>query len=147
MLKQTILLGCLLIISNTIPVSASPVLALEEPTMMLPEEFTVTVQDANGRSVQRVLPTVNRYQGEDGGYIAFYSRNPEIGVYSVGGGIYVVGQVRLQGEYWGRIFQPAGYEGEDISAEQVFKDLADEIFPQCNGGCWAGGDTGGWLGR
>ncbi len=115
--------------------------------MMLPENFTVTDQNGDGPVGPRVLPTVNRYQGADGGYVAFYTRNPHIGLYSVGGGIYVVGQVRLQGEYWGRIFQPAGYEGEDISAEQVFKDLADEVFPQCKGGCWAGGDTGGWLGR
>jgi hypothetical protein len=119
---------------------------------MLPEDFRVYVGEGvviNHPSPgyqERILPTVNRYQGKDGGYIAIYSYNASQGVYSLGEGIYVIGQIRLQGKYIGRIFHPMGYEGEDISAAEEFKQLADETFPACQGDCWAGGDTGGWFG-
>ncbi len=95
--------------------------------------------------VEKTLPTVNKYTGDDGGYIAVYSRDPKGSVYSIGNGIYVVGQIRLQGYYQGRIFQPRGHENQDISASQDLKNLTNEIFPGREGGTWAGGDTGGWF--
>jgi hypothetical protein len=52
---------------------------------------------------ERVLPTVNQYTSPDGGYIACYSHNEEGAAYSVGDGIYVMGQIRLQGQYINRI--------------------------------------------
>lgn len=94
---------------------------------------------------KRVLPTVNDYTGGDGGYIAAYSRNGDKAVYSVGDGIFVVGQIRLQGQYVGGIFVPQGYEGVDISADPTLKSLCDKTFPD-SAPCWAGGDTGGWFG-
>ncbi len=90
----------------------------------------------------RILPTVNQYTEADGGYVAFYSRDPAKAVYSVGGGIYVVGQIRLKGRYIGRIFHPAGYENQDISAAPEFKALCRQTFAVEG---WAGGDTGGWF--
>lgn len=119
---------------------------------ILPEDFRVYVSEAAVINhpvpsyQEKILPTVNRYQGKDGGYIAIYSHNVVRGVYSVGGGIYVIGQIRLQGKYIGRIFYPAGYEEQDISAAEQFKQLADDTFESCQGDCWAGGDTGGWFG-
>ncbi|MHC5723142.1 MAG: hypothetical protein ACYT04_36310 [Nostoc sp.] len=119
---------------------------------ILPEDFRVYVGEAGVINhpvpgyQEKILPTVNRYQGKDGGYIAIYSHNSVSGVYSVGGGIYVIGQIRLKGKYIGRIFHPAGYEGQEISAAEEFKQLADETFESCQGDCWAGGDTGGWFG-
>lgn len=119
----------------------------------LPEDFRVYTNDrgivsnnAGGmqESEGRVLPTVNQYRGEDGGYVAFYSRDPAKAVYSVGGGIYVVGQIRLKGRYKGRIFHPEGYEDQDISAAVEFKELCFKTFGVQG---WAGGDTGGWFGR
>ncbi len=120
---------------------------------LLPTDFKVYV-GPDGRVVpvptsgyeERSLPTVNKYTGADGGYIACYSRNQEGSVYSVGSGIYVMGQIRLQGQYVNGIFQPSGYENRDISAVQELKDLSNQTFPACKGGCWAGGDTNGWFG-
>jgi hypothetical protein len=81
------------------------------------------------------------------GAIACYSHSEVGSSYSVGQDIYVVGIVSdLVGRYIGRIFQPEGYEGKDISAEQTFKDLCNARFPSCKNGCWAGGDTGGFFG-
>lgn len=119
---------------------------------LLPENFKVYVK---GVSVinhpapgyeQRVLPTVNQYMGDDGGYIACYSHNQKGSIYPVGGDIYVMGQIRLQGKYIGRVFEPKGYEGKDISAAQEFKSLCNRTFSSAQGGGWAGGDTGGWFG-
>ena len=119
----------------------------------LPEDFRVFTNDrgivgTNSGGIdgfeERILPTVNQYTGEDGGYVAFYSGNPAKAVYSVGGGIYVVGQIRLKGRYIGRIFHPADYENQDISAVPKFKMLCRQTFGVEG---WAGGDTGGWFAR
>jgi len=120
---------------------------------LLPEGFYVYVGD-NGSVVnwpipgyeQRPMPTINKYPGPDGGYIVCYSRNKEGSVYSVSDDVYVMGQIRLQGQYIGRVFHPQGYDNQDISAVQELKDLCNQTFPACKGSGWAGGDSGGWFG-
>ena len=119
----------------------------------LPEDFRIfmnhqgifgTSKSEGPEAESRILPTVNQYKGAYGGYVAFYSRDPAKAVYSVGGGIYVVGQIRLKGRYIGRIFHPEGYEYQDISAVSEFKALCRQTFGVEG---WAGGDTGGWFGK
>lgn len=87
------------------------------------------------------FPTVNDFTGFPGCYLAAYSR-PN------GDEIEAIGQVRVPGRYEGRICQPTEYEGQDVSAESVFSELFEQHFPQAcsDGRCWAGGDTGGFLG-
>ncbi|MEH2380264.1 MAG: hypothetical protein V7K27_15490 [Nostoc sp.] len=134
--------------------STAPALLVSKVTdYLLPEDFRVYVSAQGGvvnwpapGYIEKILPTVNKYTLQDGGYIACYSHNQEGSIYSVGGGIYVMGQIRLQGGYIGRIFQPKGYEGKDISAAQEFKTLCNQTFPAARSGGWAGGDTGGWFG-
>lgn len=118
---------------------------------LLPKKFKVYVKDKIVIShpevgfETRILPTINRYKGKDGGYVAFYSSsNPGINGYAVGDGIYVIGQIRLQGKYNGRIFEPREYEGKDISGVKRFKDLCGEYF-SLEGYIGAGGHTGGWF--
>jgi len=120
---------------------------------LLPEDFTVYV--LGGKVVNWPAPgahpvklsTRNNYRGPGGGYIACYSYKAAGSAYGVGGTIYVMGQVRLPGEYDGRIFQPTGYRGRDISAAAEFTKICAEEIAACSGGvCWAGGDTGGWFG-
>ncbi|WP_131782659.1 hypothetical protein [Legionella gresilensis] len=92
-----------------------------------------------------LIPTDNSYTGMPGCYIACYSHNP--GVYAVSPSISVMGQIRVQGSYTNRICQPQGYQNQDISAEQIFKDLCSNKIAACrSASCWAGGDTGGWFG-
>jgi hypothetical protein len=89
------------------------------------------------------LPTTSPPSGS----IACYSHNQEGSSYSVGNDIYVMGLINhLMGRYVGRIFQPEGYEGKDISKEQQFKNFCNGTFLACKGECWAGGDTGGFYG-
>ncbi|ABR64730.1 peptidase C1 [Sinorhizobium medicae] len=127
-----------------------------QPTMpfynFLPEDFKVYVGADGGVSYmpgpqrqERTLPTINRYGGPDGGYVAVCSRVADHAVYSVGDGIYVVGQIRLQGAYEGRFFVPKGYGGKCISAAPDIKAICDQAFPG-SAPNWASGDAGGWFG-
>lgn len=122
-------------------------------TRLLPENYSVYT--SGGQVVNRpypglgrqALPTVNSFRGAPGCYVACYSHSSEKAAYSVGGGIYVMGQVRVGGRYIKRVCHPENYVNKDISAEQYFKHLCNRTFPdRCTTGCWAGGDTGGWFG-
>jgi len=130
-----------------------PIDETTKPSCFLPEDFKVYT---NGNVVvnwpypgfdERTLRTVNHYEGQDGGYVAIYTRNQEKGIYSVGGGIYVIGQIRVQGEYVGRIFVPTGYQiGDDITRDREILKTCEEHFPGMGEDMWIGGDTGGWFG-
>lgn len=120
---------------------------------MLPEKYYVYAGNDGVVNVpypglkKVLLPTVNKYKESPGCYIACYSHDKSRAVYSVGGDIYVMGQVRVKGNYENRICLPEGYESADISALDLFKKICNENISNCsNGGCWAGGDTGGWFG-
>jgi hypothetical protein len=121
---------------------------------LLPRNFTVYVLDGGGvinwaapGTHPVVLPTHNLYRGAGGGYVACYSHRAKGSAYPISSDIYVMGQLRLRGDYDGRIFQPRGYVDKDISAIAKFKQLCGQALAACRGNaCWAGGDTGGWFG-
>lgn len=123
------------------------------PKYWLPENFFVYVR---GNAVinhpapgyqKKAFPTRNLFKSSPGCYVACYTHNKDNAVYGVGGNIYVAGQLRLRGDYIGRVCHPAGYRNKDISAAQKFKFLCSRYLQEsCRGGCWAGGDTGGWFG-
>lgn len=119
---------------------------------MLPENFKVYVK---GNQVvnkyyhgfdERTLPVKNHYKEIDGGYVALYTRKKEGSVYSVGGGIYVIGMVRVKGRYIGRIFYPEAYkQGENITQDKEILSICHRYFPSHRGELWIGGDTGNWY--
>lgn len=96
--------------------------------------------------VRTKLRTINQYEGEDGCYIAVYSHDKNGSAYSVADDIYVMGQIRVQGQYQGRVCRPMGHENQDISANPTLQRLTNRYFPGHIGGAWPGGDTGGWFG-
>lgn len=121
--------------------------------IILPTPFPVYIQ--NGVVVNHPLPgfsaiplpTNNDFIDMPGCYIACYSHDAINGIYSVSDAIYVNGQVRVSGEYNGRTCVPRGYLNRDISKITFFKQLCVKKIKSCGAGdCWAGGDTGGWLG-
>lgn len=133
--------------------------ALDEPSMnteanktLLPSPFPIYIVGGAGvinhpypGGVRAFLPTDNSYTMSPGCYIACYSH--QSGVYAVSSDISVIGQIRVKGEYNERICQPDSYKGKDISTVDKFKILCSEKFKPCkHNKCWAGGDTGGWLG-
>lgn len=79
--------------------------------------------------------------------VAIYTRDPEAGLYSVGDGIYVMGQVRVKGEYVDRIFVPEGYRlGDEITRDPKILETCEKYIPDMQNDFWIGGDTGGWFG-
>ncbi len=119
---------------------------------LLPESFRVYVR---GTAVinhpqpgfqERVLTTVNDFRGVPGCYVACYSHSSQGSVYAVGGGVYVMGQVRVPGRYDGRVCLPDRYGRADISAQPGMRELCKASIPACGDACWGGGDTGGWFG-
>jgi hypothetical protein len=122
---------------------------------LLPEDFRVYVRPGcvinHGcpGMEEKILPTVNHYTGKEGGYLAIYTTDASKGIYDVGNGIYVAGQVRFPGHYVGRIFVHEGHEfGKAATEEQLQELLAicAQYFPELGGNMWLGGDTGGWFG-
>ncbi|MFA6915433.1 MAG: hypothetical protein WC222_03480 [Parachlamydiales bacterium] len=120
----------------------------------LPEDFAVYTDgkivinwQPSERYEKKMLPTFNHYQGQDGGYVAIYTHDKEAAVYGVGGDIYVIGQIRVQGHYDGRIFIPKGYKrGDNITQDPELLEICATYFPSMSGNMWVGGDTGGWFG-
>lgn len=116
---------------------------------LLPEDYKVFVRNSTVVNhpapgyQEKVFPTANVFRGKPGCYLACYSRQG--GVYSVGGGIFAAGQIRVEGRYVNRICRPRGFEEADVSAVESFKKLCNAKVPGCKD-CWAGGDTGGWFG-
>jgi hypothetical protein len=102
---------------------------------------------APGASLRR-LPTKDYYMESDGCYVACYSHGIYRSVYSVSSDIHVMGQIRVKGEYYGRVCQPSRFVGKDISKEKYFNTLCQMMLPtRCSRhSCWAGGDTGGFFG-
>ena len=121
-------------------------------TSLLPSPYPVYVLENQGvinhpfaGATKAFLPTDNSYSSSPGCYVDCYSHNP--GVYTVGPDIYVMGQIRVKGQYSNRICQPAGFINTDISTVASFKQLCAEKIATCvDNSCWVGGDTGGWFG-
>lgn len=94
---------------------------------------------------EKSLTTVNSYLEPDGGYIFCHSPNKEGGVYSVGNGVYVMGRIRVRGQYVNQLFQPFGHDNQDLSTIQEFNELCNRTFPACKGQGWAVAGAGGWF--
>ncbi len=99
----------------------------------------ISAQDPDGDATH-----ANLYQGgAASGDIICYCHCADAGLYVAGDDIYGIGTINLEGSFDSRgIFEPRGYEGQDISAIDGFKFTCNLAFPGCNGGCWAGGSTG-----
>jgi hypothetical protein len=97
---------------------------------------------------ERRFPTINSFKSAPGCYVACYSRNEAESVYEIDTGIYVMGQLRIPGQYKGRICEPKGLASVDISADDGMREkCTNALTTACkDNGCWTGGDTGGWFG-
>ncbi|MEH2038631.1 hypothetical protein [Nostoc sp.] len=114
----------------------------------VPQSYVSQILDPNKSILPKTfyLPTVSDFKGYPGCYIAAYSRQ-KIG-HPVGNNVYVVGQVRVPGHYEEKNCEPKGHEGKKIDSLDDFKKLFDRELPQTckNKNCWAGKETGGFLG-
>jgi hypothetical protein len=127
--------------------ASGPDHALTRGFVVYSDDQIVVNHPAAGLTPRRV-PVWNRYGGTGGGYVACYTHDLTHGAYRVAPDIAVAGLVRLKGIYQGRIFQPDDYRDQDISALARFKAICGRALKACRGNrCWAGGDTGGFVGE
>ena len=83
-------------------------------------------------------PPLHPNQGD----IICFSNNADGSNYFIGNNMWAMGRITLDGTYTpDGLFEPIGFAGKDISAEQKFKDLCNRRFAPCKNGCWAGGET------
>jgi len=81
-----------------------------------------------------------------GCYIACHSTNPDKAVYAISPKIFVIGLIRIQGQYEGQFCRPKDYEKAEIRDEVIFKEICSKTFQCIGNSCWAGGDTGKLFG-
>ncbi|RCJ32411.1 hypothetical protein A6769_28185 [Nostoc punctiforme NIES-2108] len=116
----------------------------------VPQSYVSQLLDPNQSILPNdfYLPTINDFTGYPGCYIAAYSHQKKMSVNSVGGNVYVMGQVRVPGHYEGKNCEPKGYEGKKIDSLDYFKKLFDQKLPKAcmNKNCCAGKETGGFVG-
>lgn len=121
---------------------------------LLPNEFKVYYKENTSISdipfegaTEKTLPTHNTYSGTPGCYVTCYSRKEKQSIYPLNNHTYVMGQLRLPGQYNGAQCQPTGFENRDLSGLGRFKDMCEKEFPtQCaHSSCWASGETGQWF--
>jgi hypothetical protein len=137
----------LLVVDGRAAGASPPDHGLARGFVVYSDDNSVVNHPAAGLTPRRV-PVWNRYGGPGGGYVACYTHDLAQGAYRVGSDIAVVGLVRLKGIYQGRIFRPDGYRDQDISALARFKAICGRALKACRGDrCWAGGDTGGFVGE
>lgn len=91
--------------------------------------------------IQKEMPLNNDYQTNPGCYLACYTHDHAIGIYQAGNNIYVLGLVRVPGQYQSRICK-----SDNSQAKYSSKTICNDTFAECKNACWAGGDTGGFFG-
>ena len=143
----------LLLLSSLCMITLTNAYADDVSQTLLPSPFpvyinkSVIINHPAPGFLQKQLPTNNDYKGKPGCYVICYSHQSSNAIYQVSDTIYVMGQIRVAGEYMGRVCVPSQFSGKDISAEQSFKDLCSQKIQSCsNNNCWVGGDSGGWFG-
>lgn len=140
------------LISLLLPLIA---IASEPNKTLLPEEFKVYYKKGLGISEKqfkegkaKIIPTSNDYTGVPGCYVACYSKNPIDGVYSVGDKTYLMGQIRVKGQYQNGYCIPKGFEDKDIRSDKTFINQCAAEFPErCSAKhpCSVGGQTASWF--
>ncbi len=149
-MKKRSLLNCLLLVSF-LPFSA---FAETADKTMLPDIFKVYVNEKVGFSrksfdgaKQVVLSINNDFKENPGCYVACYSKNAKLASYKLYENTYMMGQVRVKGNYHDAMCIPTGFDSKDLSSAKEMKELCEKAFPvMCEkGACWADGKTSNWM--
>lgn len=135
--------------------------AVKKPTAatdpsVLPEQFKVYYNPKLGISkkvykgaTEKVILTNNEnVKDGQGCYVSCFSKNAKDAVYPVDTNVYLMGQIRVQGQYHNGNCLPKGFEDKDVRASKEFKAKCEEAFPErCEkDSCWASGsNTANWF--
>ncbi|MGD9591895.1 MAG: hypothetical protein AB7V32_05200 [Candidatus Berkiella sp.] len=148
-MKKCSLMNCLLL--SLLPVAAN---AVTPSKTLLPDVFEVYVSEDAGVSTKAfngakkvVLPTNNEVKEDPGCYVACYSKNAKNAAFKMYENTYIVGQIRVKGNYHDAMCQPTGFDGKDLSTAKEMKTLCEKAFPtMCEKeSCWADGKTSTWI--
>jgi len=94
------------------------------------------------------LPTVNSWLADPGCYVTCHTKDETVGVYAVGNGTYVVGQMRIPGHYdKDGMCVTKLKKDEDMATSRRFKYMCNVSFnvPCQRESCWAEAKTGQWF--
>jgi hypothetical protein len=144
-------IGFLLIASFLSPLA----MATEIPTStVLPEEFKVYYKENVGisrkafkGSTEKTIPTKNEFKENPGCYLSCVSKDQKEGQYVFWDNQYIVGQVRVKGNYANGMCLPSGFENKDIRQAKELKAKCEETFPEkcTQGSCGVNGYTANWF--
>lgn len=119
----------------------------------LPNSFRIYVNEqgevlleTNEGYVPKDLPVHNLSMDTPGCYLSCHSTNPDKGLYKSSDSIYVIGLIRVEGQYDGPFCRPSHYEKVNIKDEGVFKELCSKAYQCVGNSCWAGPTTGDLFG-
>jgi hypothetical protein len=96
--------------------------------------------------IPRRIKVANIAIKHPGCYISCHSTNPDKAVYQVAPRIYVIGFIRIRGQYEGPFCRPKDYEKAQIRDEVIFKEICSKTFECIGNSCWAGPNTGELFG-
>lgn len=128
--------------------------AATDPSV-LPEQFKIYYDPKLGISkkvykgaAEKVILNNNDVKDGQGCYVSCFSKNAKDAVYPVDTNVYLMGQIRVQGQYQNGNCLPKGFEDKDVRASKEFKAKCEEAFPErCEkDSCWASGsNTANWF--
>ena len=81
-------------------------------------EAGVVQQKPEAGFVAKIIPNINLFRNAPGCYLACYSSDPNKGVYPVSSDAYLVGQIRVEGEYRGKVCYPKDIDQPIFSTEK-----------------------------
>ena len=119
--------------------------------MVLPDDFKIYQSEKVGLSTksfkgstERTVPTDNEYKEAPGCYIACHSKHSKDAAYHIIDNVYMMGQIRVPGQYSDGYCVPKGLEHAKLTSSKDLKEKCTKSFPtQCeNDSCWADGQTG-----
>lgn len=148
-MKSLSKLLCVLTLISFITISfCTSLSALEPNKLLLPNPFpvythgTVVVNHSYPGFKRKALPINNDFKKNPGCYMACYSHDQKNAIYAVSNDIFVLGMVRIPGQYSYRICMPDASQSKNFP----LPDLCNKYFKSCGNNCWVGGETGGFFG-
>jgi hypothetical protein len=129
---------------------------IDPSSRLLPTNLRIYLLQGGGATInkegstgeERLLPTVNSWWlANPGCYIACTTSDETQSVYPLGNGTYVVGQIRVPGQYKDGLCVPRLKKDEDLGSSKGYKYLCNVKFnvPCKEESCWAEAKTGQWF--
>lgn len=127
---------------------------MANPSKTLPEEFKVYYKSDMGYSTkpfkgstEATVLTNNESQDAPYCYLSCFSKNSKEAAYKYDNNSFVMGQIKIKGEYHNGLCIPKGFEDKDLRVSKEISQQCEYAFPErCEKqSCWASGHTNNWY--